>query len=129
MRMNFVRTGDELSCRVGVPPLPFVTAPDGNSFHLPLKGSAIAWPSPSQYCTSYTRAYGSAQAMRTAFMLVFSPNSMTTHCGCFESSSLVNACVRYGLLFQYDCKSPSSKREYPSNSVPSLRVNPRCLNE
>src|SRR5581483_7984408 len=128
-RTNFVLTLAASSRIVSVPPLPSFTAPAANVFHCPLSCSSIASPSPTQCCTAYTRAYGSAHAIRITLTLCIFSKLITTHCACTESSSPVNSLLKYGLLFQYVCSSPSSSRENPSNSDPLFRVNPRCGNE
>ena len=46
-----------------------------------------------------------------AVILFALPRFKSTHCGCCESGSPVNAEARYGLLFQYVLLLPSSSRE------------------
>src|SRR5215471_20817050 len=92
-RTNFVATADVDSRIVASPPVPSVAPPDGKSLHAPLSCSSMASPSPTQYCTWNSRAYGSAHAMRIPLTFSFLSSAITTHCGCSESLSPVNALV------------------------------------
>src|SRR5215472_18092467 len=52
---------------VALPPLASFTTPAENVFHSPVFLSSMASPVPTQYCTAYTRAYGSPHSIRMAF--------------------------------------------------------------
>src|ERR1700722_13524560 len=127
MRTHRTFTGRSDNCSVVSPPWAWATAPAGNVCQTPAVGLRIGF-SPVQYCTAYFLAYGWPQAIRIAVTSACVVKSRNTHCGCSVSLSPVNAWVRYGLLFQYDWGSPSVSREYPTLSVPSSRVTPRCGN-
>src|ERR1700704_954621 len=99
MRTHWTFTGAVDSCRVALPPLPFVTTPPGNACQELCAGLRMG-SSPVQYCTAYLVANGSAQAIRMAVTSCLLDKSKNTHWGCKESSSPVKAFERYGLLFQ-----------------------------
>src|ERR1700751_4390153 len=80
-RTNFVVTGDGDKRKTESAPFPSVIVPEGKSFHSPLSCSSMASPSPTQYWTLNSRAYGSAQWMRVALMLTFLSRAITTHWG------------------------------------------------
>src|SRR5271167_918647 len=91
--INRTTMGACVSWSVTVPLRPFEITPDGNATQAPLVGNLIA-SSPVQYCTTYCLAYGSPQAIRRALIGCGVARSITTHCGCSESSSPVKALLR-----------------------------------